>query len=268
VALSAGLDKKATWERLITEGLLGGLAFLRNLRNMEQVGVSPSVIAHGFQTVNPGWLLPINYLAAAKAVPKWEREIEAMMLRGFSSMPKLLGHTVLIIDVSSSMISRVSENSNMSRLDAAAAMAMLASEVCERVSIYATAGSDYARIHETELMKPRRGFALTDEIHALEDRLGGGGIFTRQCLEYIQHNERETPERIIVFSDSQDCDLPDRQTPKPFGLRNYIVDVSSHARGVNYSGVWTAEISGWSEKFINYVAAYEGVGLNEELQDE
>ena len=34
VELSAGKDKKETFERLLLEGKLGGLAVLRNLRNM------------------------------------------------------------------------------------------------------------------------------------------------------------------------------------------------------------------------------------------
>jgi len=40
VALSGGADKKATFERLMAEKQLGALAFLRNLRNMKQAGVS------------------------------------------------------------------------------------------------------------------------------------------------------------------------------------------------------------------------------------
>jgi hypothetical protein len=35
--------------------------------------------------------------------------------------------------------------------------------------------------------------------------------------------------------------------------------VSAHKNGVNYKGCWTAEISGWSEHFITYIAALEGL---------
>lgn len=44
VALSAGEDKKATFERLMTEGQLGALAFLRNMRNMREAGVSEDLV--------------------------------------------------------------------------------------------------------------------------------------------------------------------------------------------------------------------------------
>lgn len=90
--------------------------------------------------------------------------------------------------------------------------------------------------------------------------IGGGGIFTRQCLEWCKEKFKgQNFDRIIIFSDSQDCDYPDKIIPKPFGKHNYIVDVSAHTRGVNYKGVWDAEISGWSEHFLTYIAALEGL---------
>lgn len=261
VALSTGKDKKETWTRLINEGKMGALAFVRNLRNMEDVGVSREVIFKGFKSINPHWLLPLNYLAAAKAVPHYERELESLMLRGLSQAPKLPGYTIFVVDVSGSMAGKISSRSQFNRMDAAAAMAVLASEMCEQIAVYATAGNDGTRQHSTEFIKPRRGFALSDEILLAGNRLGGGGIFTRQCLEFIKEKEKQTPDRIIIFSDSQDCDAPNKRVPKPFGKTNYIVDVSSHARGINYKGLWTAEVSGWSEHFLSFIASVEGVEL-------
>lgn len=264
VALSAGKDKKETWTRLIEEKKLGVLAFIRNLRNMEQVGVSSDTIMKGFGTVNPQWILPLNVLAAEKVAPHWGRQLEDLMYRCLADTPKLPGYTILVIDVSGSMGSGFSSKSDMSRLDAGAALAMLASEMCERVKIYATAGNDGRYTHATAVVKPHRGFALIEEIKRQEDRLGGGGIFTRQCLEYIEAQESEIPERIIIFSDSQDCDHMNARLPKPFGRRNYIVDVSAHTHGVNYKGLWTAEVSGWSEHFLNYIAGLEGLTVQTE----
>lgn len=263
VSLSAGNDKKETWTRLINEGKIGALAFMRNLRNMEEVRVDRSVIQKGFETINPRWLLPLNYFAAVKYAPNWEREIEALMLRGYAQAPKLPGYTIFVVDVSGSMGSNISSKSDFTRLNAASAMALIASETCEHISIYATAGNDHTRIHKTEKVRPHRGFALCEEINKSAMYLGGGGIFTRQCLEYIKEHETEKPDRIIIFSDSQDCDLPERRVPNPFGVKNYIVDVSSNSKGINYEGVWTAEISGWSEHFLDYIFAYEGLNINQ-----
>lgn len=268
VGLSTGQDKKETFARLIKERKLGALAFLRNLRLMEEAGVDRGTIMYGFETINPKWLVPLNYFAAAQAAPNWIREIEALMLRALGKAPKLPGMTIFVVDVSGSMSAPISGKSRHLRIDVAAALTTLAAEMCDQVAIYATAGSDGDFLHQTERVKAYRGFALADEIKRLfrdgtNFPLGGGGIFTRQCLEYIRSLTPEDPDRIIVISDSQDCDYPDRRVPKPFGRNNYIIDVSAHRRGINYKGVWTAEISGWSEHFLKYIAAFEGVAIPE-----
>lgn len=272
VAISAcrtDAEKRDQWSRLISDKRLGALAFMRNLRNMEKVGVQSSIIRSGFETIHPGWLLPINYMAAARHAPNWTREIEDLMLRSYSQMDKLPGYTIFVNDVSGSMDAMLSAKSSFSRKDASIAMAIMASEMCEHVAIYATAGNDWQRKHATARVKPVRGFALADEIRRVNRQVGGGGIFTRQCLEYIKSQETEKPDRIIVFSDSQDCDFGNSKKPQPFGHNNYIVDISAHRNGINYDGIWTAEISGWSQHFLNYIMAYEGLSLldvEEEVQ--
>lgn len=267
VALSAGKDKKATWERLINEHKLGALAFLRNLRNMTEARVDHNVIRAGFETIGSSFLLPINFLSAAQYAPVFKADIEKMMLRTYAGLPKLGGYTIFVVDVSGSMGSSISGKSNFNRLQVATAMAILAANQCEKIDIYCTAGNDGTRVHKTaKIDYPQLGFGLIEQIEKLTRTLGGGGIFTRQCLEYIKAHTTEVPDRIIIFSDSQDCDHAHARVPAPFGVNNYIVDVSAHKHGVNYKGVWTAEISGWSDHFLTYIAAVEG--LQNSFEDE
>ena len=249
--------KRAVWERLIDTEKLPSFAFLKNLRNMQEVSVSRSHMAKAFETCYPDMLLPIDFLKARKYAPDWTREIEALMYRCAASWPRLAGWTTLVIDVSGSMGSKVSDKSEFSRMDAAASMAVLAAECCDHVSVYATAGNDGTRVHKTAKVEALRGFALADKVLQMSKSLGGGGIFTRQVCNYVREQEKEQPDRLLVFSDSQDCDAPGSGQPKPSGKRNYIIDVSSHSHGVNYKGVWTAEIAGWSEKFLKFVASME-----------
>ncbi len=266
VALSSGADKKTTWERLISERKLGALAFLRNLRNMNSVGVSKTAIRNGIEALNPKWLLPLHFLSAAKYAPEYEQELENLMIKMFENTPKLPGYTIFVVDVSGSMGSIISDKSEFNRLDVAKAMAMIASHLTEKFSLYITAGDDGARIHSTKRISPRRGFGTMSAISENSRKVGKGGIFTRQCLEYIREQEDDvTPDRIIIFSDSQDCDSINK-TPKPFGKRNYIVDVSAHSHGVNYEGIWDAEISGWSEHFIDFIMAMEGIKIEQEQE--
>jgi hypothetical protein len=250
-------QKRAVWQRLILENKLGSSAFLKNLRNMRQVSVPRAVISQAFAQVRPAMLLPIDFLRARTYAPDWSRQLEALMLICAAQWPRLPGWTIFVVDVSGSMATPLSAKTRFTRYDAAAAMAVLAAELCEHIVVYATAGDDPQRVHATAKIPPYRGFALADAIRAQAGRLGGGGIFTRQCLEFIRQKEYEDPDRIIVFSDSQDCDLPDRRQPRPFGRHNYIVDVSNHSHGVNYQGVWTAEIAGWSEHFLRFIAEVE-----------
>lgn len=259
VELSAGKDKKETFERLITEGKLGALAFLRNLRNMIDSKVDSNIIRKGFSELKASTILPLNFISAIENAPQYAKDIEDLMIKSYSYIPKLPGKTLFIIDVSGSMGTGVSSTSKHTRHKVASAMAMLGVNQAEWIDVWCTAGNDFSQDHKTaRIDNPSKGYNLLAQIDKLTRSLGGGGIFTRQCLEHIKSQVDYTPDRIIIFSDSQDCDRANK-TPSPFGISNYIVDVSAHSHGINYKGLWTAEISGWSEHFLTYIAAYEGI---------
>ena len=261
VLLSRGEDKKATWTKLITEKKIGGLAMLRNIANMQRANVDRKIIQEGLANLRSSMLLPLDFWKAARMNPEFERDIEDAMIEAYKNLPKLPGKTLFIVDVSGSMGSLTSGNSQFNRMDQACAMAILAANQCEDYELVATAGNDGSRIQASEWIQyPKRGFALAPQIMETRKRIGGGGIFTRQCLEWCKYKFSDKKfDRIIIFSDSQDCDYPDKRIPKPFGTYNYICDVSAHTKGVNYKGVWTAEISGMSEHFLTYIAALEGL---------
>lgn len=261
VMLSTGKDKKETWTKLITEDKIGGLAFLRNLRNMREANVDKKVIKYGFETLKSSMLTPMNFLQAAKINPEFSRDIEDAMLSSYSHLPKLPGKTLLILDASGSMNIEISSKSRITRYDAACAMAILAANQCEDIELVVTAGNDGAYKHASDRIEyPSKGFDLINQINEISGEVGCGGIFTRQCLEWCREKFPTTEfDRIIVFSDSQDCDYFGKKIPKPFGKRNYICDISAEKKGVNYKGVWNAEISGFSENFLTFIAAYEGI---------
>ena len=261
VLLSTGKDKKESWTKLITEGKIGGLAMLRNIANMRKANVDRKVINEGLERLKSSMLMPLDFLKAERMNPEFSRQIEDAMINSYTNLPKLKGRTLFIVDVSGSMRARMSSKSDFTRFDAACAMAMLASNQCEDYELVCTAGNDYSRVGAHEhIQYPQKGFGIYNQIRATEIRIGYGGIFTRQCLEWCREQFKDKEfDRIIVFSDSQDCDHPNKRIPKPFGTYNYICDVSANTKGVNYKGVWTAEISGFSEHFLTYIAAMEGI---------
>ena len=262
-------EKAAVWTKLITEGKIGGKAMLMNIRNMQNAGVPRPIIVQGLNELKGAMLLPLDFLKAMRESTGFDREIEDAMLKTYENMPKLPGKTLFIVDVSGSMGSITSSGSKFSRLDQAASMAMLAANQCEDFELVCTAGSDAKLSEEQTWIKyPSKGFRLFKEIQQSRNVVGGGGIFTYQCLEKLRKelgNKIHDYARIIVFSDSQDIDVTSSYSknhdkkPRPFGKYNYICDVSAHTRGVAYKGVWTAEISGWSEHFLTYIAAFEGI---------
>ena len=262
-------EKAAVWEKLINEGKIGGKAMLMNIRNMQNTNVPRPTIIRGLNELKGAMLLPLDFLKAMRESNGFEREIEDAMLKTYENMPKLPGKTLFIVDVSGSMGSITSSGSSFSRMDQAAAMAMLAANQCEDFELVCTAGSDGALKEEQEFIKyPSKGFKMFEQIRGAARRLGGGGIFTYQCLEKLREklgNKIHNYARIIIFSDSQDIDVSNWRSPnhdkkpRPFGKYNYICDVSCHTRGINYKGIWTAEISGWSEHFLTYIAAFEGI---------
>lgn len=257
VALSGGADKKETFERLIAEKKLGALAFLRNLRNMTQAGISTPALAGYASALNVERVLPFRFIAAARAVPQLEPVLEPLMLKCLGAYQKLPGKTILVLDTSGSMRSPVSGKSEMTRLDVAAALGILCRDMCEEVAIYCTAGNDGARIHATALIPPRRGFALRDLVCGAEmqRKIGDGGIFLKQCMDYIYAAEK-TADRIIVLTDEQDCDTHHKPAgAKTFGKHNYVVNIASAKNGIGY-GAWH-HIDGWSEAVIDYIREYE-----------
>lgn len=262
VELSKGANKKTTWTRLIKENKLGGLAMLRNIRNMRDASVEIDTIREGLTKINSNMLLPLNFYSAYLNNPMFKEDIESTMLLNYKDIPKLPGKTLFIVDVSGSMDNPISGKSTFSRLNVASVMAMFASFQCEQFTLVATAGSDgQMKVKNAHIQYPSRGFGLIDDIQSEYNKLGYGGIFTKQCLEWCKKELNTEFERIIVFSDSQDVDTMYDKTklPKPFGKYNYICDISSEKHGINYRGVWTAEISGWSEHFLTYIAALEGI---------
>jgi len=252
------VEKRETWERLLSQHKLGAMALLRNLRNMQKADVDLELIRKALDAMKAERVLPFRFVSAAKHAPRLEPELEGAMFKCLEGHERLAGKTILIVDCSGSMHGQISRKSELDRLSAAAALAMLLCEICDEVAVYATAGNDSTRIHATMLVPSRRGFALRDLL-AYEKTsrvIGGGGIFLKQVIDYVRKEEKEKADRIIVITDEQDCDLVNKPTSAhPFGRTNYLINVASFKNGIGY-GEWT-HIDGWSEAVIAYIAELE-----------
>lgn len=253
--------KKEKWIYLLQNNKLGGMAMLRNLRNMQEEKVPHSLIVKKLKEMKTERILPFRFISASKYIPSSESVIEELMFKCLEGKEKFKGKTILVIDTSGSMNATLSSKSDLSRLDAAAALAILIMEVCEYPVVYATAGNDYSYKHATTILPSRRGFALRDLICGSElgNKIGGGGIFLKQCVDYIAEKENSEADRIIVITDEQDCShIKDPNKANTFGKQNYLINIASEKNGIGY-GKWH-HIDGFSEAVIDYIYQFENSG--------
>ena len=242
VALSARKGKKETFERLLEEGKLGGMAVLRNLRLMTAAGVSQKLIR---QRLDKGVAraLPFRFVTAARYAPKLEDALESAMLKGVAALPELVGSTGLLVDVSGSMNTALAKNSETTRMDAAAGLAILLREKAEEFSIATFSDSCVE-------LPPRRGFALRDAIVRSQ---ANSGTYLKRALTHLS-NQRDWKnlDRLMVITDEQSHDgiLP------AWTAQAYVVNVAPYKHGLSYGNGWT-HIDGWSERIVDYIIAVE-----------
>lgn len=241
VALSATSDKQAEWTRLLSENRLGGLALLRNLRNIQDAGVEPDLIREKILENKFSRVLPFRFIAAARHAVRYQSELEVGMLRALSEVPKLQGTTIFLIDVSGSMHCYLSGKSELRLIEAASALAIMLREICERTIIF-TFNTD------TSEVPSRRGFALYD---AITSRCNGGTYLGRA----VRRAKAIPHDRLIVITDEQSAD----KVPDPEVSKSYMINVASNRNGVGY-GAWK-HVDGWSESIVKYITLMEDLGL-------
>lgn len=239
VALSAGKDKKETFERLIREKNLGYMALLKNLRKMLEVGVDETLVraaisagAHGSKA------LPFRFIAAARAAPRFEPQLDAAMALAVEHMRRLPGKTVVLVDVSGSMDEALSAKSELTRLDSACGLAIMAREMCEDCRVFAFSNS----IRE---VPARRGMGLAEAIsnsmpHA-GTQLGGAVKMINDGVKY---------DRLIVITDEQSAS----PVPPPTA-KGYMVNVATYKNGIGY-GPWV-RLDGFSEALLDFIQESE-----------
>lgn len=231
-------SKKDVFEGQLRTGKLGYMALLRNLRGMSEVGVDKDLIKtavlsrRGAQRV-----LPFRFVAAAKAAPQFERELDQALIHNIKTAPQLSGKTVVLVDVSYSMTAQLSNKSDMTRMIAAATLASVINAEDLRVFSFS---------HRIVEVPPRQGMAGVDAIIRSQMHQG---TYLGAAVTYL--NQEVDHDRLIVITDEQSHD----RVPDPVAQRAYMINVASHRNGVGY-GRWT-HIDGFSEQVIRFITELE-----------
>lgn len=243
VALSAGKHPaKEEWERLLAEKRLGGLALLRNLRNMDKVGVPHEAIFAALDETAFKRVLPFRFVTAASICPWAEEALDRALVRTLDGgRPLLAGYTITLVDVSGSMEDPLSTKSQATRMDAAAALAIYMREIVE-------AGTIITFSNHLVPVPPRRGMALRDAVANSQQH---GGTYLGNAIQTIAQKLPHAA-RIVVITDEQTAD----RVPACPWPRGYVINVATNKHGVGYGNGWR-HVDGWSENVVRYVAALE-----------
>jgi len=242
VALSAGADKKETWERLLRERKLGYQALLMNLRNMTDAGADPALVREALlDGRGSDRMFPYRFLAASRVAPQYADALSEAMLSSLSGHEKLPGATVLVVDVSGSMEMALSAKSAMQRLDAAGCLAVILREVSESLRVFSFSNAVVE-------VANHRGLALS---HAVAESQRHGGTELRAALEAVR-KAIPNAHRVIVITDEQSQD----GIAPAWAPHSYLINVAPYKPGLDTSQGWT-RINGWSDRVVDWILMEE-----------
>jgi uncharacterized protein with von Willebrand factor type A (vWA) domain len=151
--------------------------------------------------------------------------------------PVFGGRTIVLVDVSGSMSARLSAKSDLTRMDAAAA---LASVVPGDLRVFTFS-------NEVVEVPARRGMAGVDAV--IRSQPHGG----TELGKAVAHINGLPHDRLIVVTDEQAAG----PVPAPKAVLAYMVNVASARNGVGY-GAWT-HIDGFSEAVIRFMHQHEAL---------
>ena len=240
--LAAGEDKKAVFADLLETGKLGYMALLRNLRGMAEVGVDQTLIKSALLKGNTDKILPFRFISACAQAPMFAGELDKKMVESLKKSEPLSGSTVILVDVSWSMFGdKVSTRSQLTRMDAACALAILLSGICQDLRIFTFSNS----VVEVPAFT---GLSLTQHIKSSQ----------RNASTYLGAAVSEVAvrvnkcDRFIVITDEQSHD---RVGDPEFADKAYMLNVASYENGIGY-GAWN-RIDGFSESCVRYIQEIE-----------
>lgn len=242
------VDKGKLWDALILAGMVPIFATLRNLRNFDEAGISQQAkeYVHA-QLTNPeiiikSRILPFRFLTALENLNSytWHSDIETATQLATQNIPVLDGETVVLVDTSHSMDSRVSAHSKMtlSGMSAFFGGAFAAKNPATvKMFIFADGTAPVPVKAGTSALK------LAEEMHRRTGEVGHG---TQTGLA-IQKTVTKDTKRVMIFTDMQS--FP--STGDPFvGWYGYstgehlrsLVKPETHMYGFDLAGYKTGDI--------------------------
>lgn len=193
------VNKKDLWEAMIPS--MGYMALLRNLRNFDEAGVSGLVAGRVHnRLINPDEVvrsrqLPMRFLSAYRAVSnvRWHMPLEEALQQSLANIPAFKGRTLILIDTSGSMSTKMSDRSELQYWDAAAIFGLALSQRCEQ--------ADVVSFSNGSLTFPlQKGASLLVMLEAFRrSYFQGGGTATQNAVRSNFNGH----DRVVILTDEQ-----------------------------------------------------------------
>jgi 60 kDa SS-A/Ro ribonucleoprotein len=215
---------------------------LKNLRNMLEAGVDVELIEAAIHARKGARkMLPFRYVAAARHAPTLTSAIDRALCATIQDMHPLSGETWVLVDVSGSMDDLLSGKSDLTRMDAACALAAI---VPGKVRMFSFSDRCVEVPH-------KRGLLGIEAIK--RSQIHSGTMLGTSVRDLNARMQRANAKgRLIVISDEQSHD----PVGDPWIDKAYMINVASYQNGVAYGPRWV-NISGFSEGVLKYIAALE-----------
>lgn len=281
VALSSGADKNETFTRLISEGKLGYMALLRNIRNMEQSGVDEGLIIAAIsdsERLKKASVLPFRFIPAFLNTKSIEirKALLCVFQKSLGNITELDGSTYIMVDVSGSMgppvtwdgfysgtdvfegsISYNSKKGSAKPYDRAIALAEAIRANCVggvRLFVFSSQFAEVPISHDDNFMSVWKKASTTVPSGATYLYPGVDAI-NKTLVNAKTYATEPVKTRIIVLTDEQAHDVGGMKPPAAdFG---YVINVNGYQPTVTNEATGWHSISGWSDKIVDYIAKFE-----------
>jgi hypothetical protein len=202
-----GLSKAEQWRLILPQ--LGFMAALRNLRNLDEAGLSDEDVAPLVTRFSdPGQVrhsrqFPFRFLSAYLNAPslRWGHALEQALDAATANIPELPGRTLILIDTSASMGQPLSRMSAMTMVRAAALFGLATGiRNRDRADLYGFADGQF------RVKRSAYRLSVLKSVEAFTARVGEVGHGTR-IAEAVRATYRGH-DRVMIFTDMQT--FPDR----------------------------------------------------------
>lgn len=269
--LSARGNTGEVWDELLSEGRVGFMAALRNMRNIAKSGADMTPVIGMLEDperVRRSRQLPFRFYSAYRELldanlltTKTARALDSALASSCSNVEGLGGRTAILVDCSGSMTGTVSGRSKVSCGDIAKLLAAMLVHVCD--DVWACEFNDYARV------VPLVGTSILSDMGRFR-RASGGTDMARGFESLIESGF--DADRVIVLSDNEvngggSWIFRDNKAVIQSWLDRYRHkvghDVWCHA--IDLQGYGTQQfagskvnfIAGWSEQALRFVSMAE-----------